>query len=364
MKKNFRSIFVAALAVVAFASCSKDNNEGGKIPAGKDAKLNITIDAPEMSRATGSPATGDANVTGFTVWIFNNNGGLEAKETAASGTTITGIDVTTNATEAYVVANCDDATVAAINTKDALLAYLGVLDGNASQAAKRWATGADTNLTFTADGSGNYSGSSTIALKFIAARITVKIVPTGKMLTDYDAANTDGDLVLEKVAVLNGGHNSKLFGTSLVPSTMKWIAGIADNSFANWPASNVTVNGGLLSNAIAADDFTTTYHYYVFENAAITAATFPTIVTLVGEFDGDPIYFPVHLAPYEKFKSGTLTNGVERGKSYDITITLSGDPANGGGGGTDPTVPTVDAKYDISISITDWIPVPLEKEFN
>lgn len=357
---KIKTLCVAALAAITFASCSKDDGGNLAVADGQPAKLSISIKEPVLTRATGTPATTDQTVTTFTVWVFDAAGKLLAKETSAAGAnTIQDIDVTTSAKEAYVIANCDNSSVTDITTKAGLLNFIGNLDTSASQAAKRWATGSDLGITFTLSGPGTYEGSSTIELNFIAARITVGIVND---MTGYDATNANGDLVLQKVAVLNGGMGSKLFGSSLVPSPMQWGSGIADDNFSYWPSSNVSV-WNQLTNDIVADDFTTKYYYYVFENAATSADEFPTIVTLVGEFDGAPVYFPVHLTPYEIFSTGTVADGVKRGHSYDITIILKTDPSIGGGGETDPTKPVEKAKYDVEISIADWIPVTLGKEF-
>lgn len=363
MKIKF--LFATLLAAITFASCSNDDGTN-VVPAGQPAKMSVTIKQPTRVRAIGAAATTDQTITTFTVWIFNADGTLAATATASDGSDkIENIEVTTSATDAYVIANCDQSTVTGITTKQALLDYVGNLANTANQTAARWATGKNaTALTFT-PADGTYEGSATIALDFIAARITVKIV---NGMTGYDATAEDGSLVLEKVAVLNAGGTSKLFGTSLIPATKTWISGIADNSFEYWPAANVTVDGTLLSNDIPADDFTTTYHYYAFENDATSPENSPTIVTLVGEYAGAKTYFPVHLAPYETFKTGDVADGVKRGHSYDITITLKTDPTigggEGGGGETDPTKPAVaKAKFDVEISINDWIPVTLEKEF-
>lgn len=359
---KIRVLYVAALVAITLVSCSKNDGANLVVPDGRPAKLSISIKDPMMIRATGEPSSTDNVIKTFTVWVFDAAGKLLAQETSANdANSIQDIDVTTSAKEAYVMANCDNANVTGINSKAALLNFIGTLDDTADQSARRWATGSDLALSFTPTGTdGSYEGSSNIALSFIAARITVKIINN---MTGYDATNTDGHLVLKKVTVLNGGHNTRLFGTTLVPDPMKWISGIQNDSFGFWPASNITAGSSLLVNDIAADDFTTTYHYYVFENKATTADEFPAIVTLIGEFDGKLTYFPVHLTPYEMFSTGSVDNGVERGHSYNITITLSTDPGIGGGGEPDPTTPVEKAKFDVEISINDWTPVTLGKEF-
>mgnify|MGYP001439361346 CR=1 FL=1 len=189
-----------------------------------------------------------------------------------------------------------------------------------------------------------------------------------------------GSLALDDIVVLNARGESLLFpaaggGTSLIPATYtankKFYEGMANpvspaTPFANYPAaSEFTVAASLLSDALTATA-TDKYYYYVFENDALTDVTLPTIVTLTGTDDnGDALYWPVHLAAYEQWANSTAftTTGIQRGNSYDIKITLKGDATNGGDGGTDPTKPLVTASVDVSVTLTPWTPVLLEKEF-
>ncbi len=58
------------------------------------------------------------------------------------------------------------------------------------------------------------------------------------------------------------------------------------------------------------------------------------------------------------------SNGIQRGNSYNITITLSGDAKVGDGGGVhDPTVSVKNVELMATIVIDDWTPVPLGKNF-
>lgn len=355
-------IFAAALAVAMFASCAKDNeNKAGKSD-GKEAKLKITIGT---TRATGNAPTEDATITNYTAFIVYANNDVQV-ESSTTADDLTDVSVTTSAEYVYIVANAGSTDFSAITTKAALDAYLIDLKTTGSQVTSRWATGVSDKLVFVQSGTDFVATPDPIYLTFVAARITLEIVDN---MTGYDATKVDGSLVLESVAVLNGGAKSKLFGTSLAPATMKYYSAFANSapSFAYWPAVADCTVDAIMTDAIAADDFTTKYYYYVFENPATTAAAFPTIVTLVGEFDGDKVYYPVHLAPYEQLTGTTTATSVVRGKSYNIKITLAVDPTIGGGdpGGTDdPTNPVVDALVNISVDVNDWVAVPLEKQFD
>ena len=349
-------LFAIASIALIFSACSNDDNLSGNPAEGQKAVLNIAINAPVMGTRATSALTADA-VTNFTAFVINADGNIQATFTSADGTALTDQPVTTLAKQVYVVANAPTGLTA--TTKTELEAKL--IDLLGTQFTSRTATGqTDTDLNFVQDVSGNYKATASVALKFVAARVTVKIV---NGMTGYNAANIDGNLVLNHVALLNVMKESKLFGTSLVPATKSFYTGLTPVDKDNWPTAPVEKDE--LKDAIAANDFDATYHYYVFENDAKLANEFPTIVAIEGTFKKDKIYFPIHLAPYENWTTGATNASVERGKSYDITVTLKVDPTNPGGGSTpDPTDPVVTASVDISVTLTDWEPVVLGKEFN
>lgn len=389
MKTN--KFFIAALAATAlFASCSKEN-AGTNDQTGEKAVLSIGVVAPELSRAVGTPST-DATVVNFKAFVVDGDNsiksGYSSDGTALSVANSNAITVSTSAKKVYVIANAGDLALA---TEAAIVDYIADLNtaGDGLQTSARWATGTATLVPtdFVQSGS-DFVATKNVTLTFIAARITVNIAKSGEMATYYDNGTAESkDLRITGVSVMNARGASKLFGASLVatPATpaKTFYQGLANpvspGNFAYYPAAaDFTMATALLSDAIPAADNTTsynlgasTYYYYVFENAAITAAAFPTIVTVVGEYDGKAIYFPVHLAAYEDFKSGTFGASLLRGKSYDLTITLTGDPrfSEGGtypgdtGGTEDPTNPSVSAKVEVDVTLTPWVPVALEKEF-
>ncbi len=386
MKKNY---FLPALALtvlaMGFASCNNDDETNGS--DAKNAVLTINVKAPDTrSMSTTAPAAGDdATITGYTVFVFNDLGVLENRVTGTDASMqITGI--TTRAKDVYVVANASNLTTAiptTVNSKTRLEAWIGDLNGNASQLSNRWAAGKTASaLTFNASN----EATATVTLKFISARITLKIEP----MSDYTLTPTDNrSLKLKSVAVLNAGGATKMFSTSLIPTTAErtaasfagkpYYAGLDMTGMANVPTSNYDVIAALKDDISTLDkaDFTGKYFYhYSFENAASSAALFPTIVLIEGEYDGQAIYYPVHLASYQKFDTGTTgtigTEGVVRGNSYDITIKLTGKAKfeDGGtypgetGGDDDPTDdPAEDGKINITIGINNWVPQVLVKEF-
>lgn len=370
---KIKSILAVAIAALALVSCNKDNG-GNKL----DGKASLTINVvSEGTRAAGTIPTGDATITKYAAFISYSNGSVEmhAENSAAS---LENIAVTTDAQHVYIIANYGNADLSTLTTVTALEGYIADLTtGNhGAQTATRWATGkTDTKLSFTENAQNEFVAEATVNLSFVAARITLNITASGKMLSDYDPSKTDGSLILQNVAVLNVRQESKLFGASLVYTPAKYLAGIDNDTFAYWPATaDYTVNAGLYNDAITANTGFGAdgkfemgpFYYYVFENDAVTRSTFPTIVTIVAEYEGEKVYYPVHLAPYEQFATGSVSEGVKRGNSYDINIDLSVDPVKDGdgpGGPDDPTDPKYSGKVTINVSINDWIPVVLSKEF-
>lgn len=370
MKVNFKYAMLAVAALtLGLTSCSNDNDDV-TTGSGQEAKVNISVTSPAGSRAVATdPATVPTDkVNNFSVFIVDGDKlykGYSSDGNSLSGTNA--ISATTTASSIYVIANAGDLT-SEITSVAGLTSY--VADLNTQTGANgRWATG---NVALAANDfsqSGDkYEATKSVTLTFIAARITVKVVNN---MTNYGQA---GSVKVNDIAIINARGESLLFGTSLIPSTYtagkKYYQGVANDNFSFYPAAgNFTMAEALLSNTLSInkdDLLKDTYYYYVFENDAITAAASPTIVTLIGEDkDGEVLYWPVHLAPYEQWKAGSTVNGITRGNSYDMTITLTGDATGGddGGGGEDPTNPVVKTSVNVSVSLTPWIPITLSKEF-
>ena len=366
--RNFKyAIMAFAVLAMGLTSCSNDNDDSDAKLSGKKAKLNINITNPAGTRATGTAPSTDNTVNNFMVFVIDQTGNIGWQTFVSSGSTLADYAVSTTATDVYIVANAGDLTSKNFTTKNELLAYKEDLS---TMYTARWATG-NTGISFSQDASGNYEANATIALKFIAARITVEVENT---MNGYDGT-TANTVIINDVVLMNVRGESLLFGSSLIPSAYstdkKFYEGMANpvtGSFTNYPvAGEFTVDATNLKDAYTFTSGTnSTYYYYAYENNATTATALPTIVTLVGtDTDGDPVYFPVHLASYEQWEAGSgSVASVTRGNSYNIKIKLTGDATKGNGGGTtDPTDPVVSSTVNISISINDWTPVALEKEF-
>ncbi|MDR0421447.1 MAG: hypothetical protein LBH72_00340 [Proteiniphilum sp.] len=337
-----------------------------------------------MTRAAGKNLPSDDKVENFKAFAVNGDGTLvsgysgDGKELTKE----TGLMVNTRARRVYVIANAGDIELENETAVKNYIADLASKKGGLQKSA-RWATGSAELKPgdFKQSGS-NFVASVNVQLTFIAARITVKIKSSGEMAEYYEHLGNDSSLFLQKVVVLNAGGKSKLFGKSNLPGESLipeasfgklYYEGMGkpDPSFIYPADDNYTVDEELFSDTVDGK-FADTYCYYVFENNAKTADEFPTIVLIKGTYAKRPIYFPVHLASYENWGSAASNpEFITRGKSYEITITLKGDPRfkEGGeypgstGGTDDPTKPVVSSRIDVSLTLNEWVAVTLDKTF-
>ncbi len=355
----FLAIFIPA---VVFISCNKDNDHFSQGDTYEEAKLTIRVTSSstrantQVSDFDNSDDLSYDKINNFSFFITDQNDKIQWRGYSADGEVFVAT-VKVNAKYVYIVANGGDLTES-ILTKEELDAYKINL-GTSDQTSVRWATGSNQILSFNQLPDGSFTGNlPPVELTFVAARITL-VIHNG--MDGYDA--TDPDLlVLKNVAILNARSQSKLFGQDLLVTPATYFSGISNDGFTYWPSS-VEENEAIMIDAIPENDFSRKFYYYVFENDAITAATFPTIITICGEYKDQKVYYPVHLAPYEEFSVGPGLNGISRGNSYDITLTLRMDPDNPGGT-PDPTIPVVYADMDLQVTLKPWIPVEMEKEFD
>ncbi len=389
MKARFFAI-AAMAAMVGFTACNKDGESGQNPADGSPAKVTVNLETATRSTSMSAPlATDDTNINNYTVFFFNNLGVLKNR---LNGTT-TGQEFTTtnDVTEIYVVANAGTGTTAVpatVKSKTALEGWIGDLASNGSQVSARWATG-KSSVTFDASNEAR----PTVTMTFVSARITLKL----ETMADYTNTPVNPkSLIINNVYLLNAGGTTKLFAAagSMKPSVAElsaWntantttykplYAGrsmVATPPFAYVPANygvyaglNEAVGAGMAKATLDA----TYFLFYSFENKGATAADFPTILAIEGTYDSKPVYYSVHLNTAQQFTTatGSLTDGVKRGNSYDLSIKLTGKAKfeDGGdwpgetGGDEDPTDdPVATGKVTVALSINPWTPQAFYKEF-
>ena len=355
-----------ALAAFTMFSCTNDEVENlGNNAPGEQAVLTIKLkgdgDNQAQSRAAG-PATDteDAVINNYLVFLFREGGALDcAPHYSASNAAATIANGTTAAKKAYVVANTgalDAGPFAGVKTEADLLAVAGSLMDNTNNAS----TQTDSNLWMSGEANVNFSGTTanvTVALSFVAAKIQL-------IVKDNRTNMSTGTIQIEdkEVVLLFAGKSGKFFGTTKATQDHFYTG---DNSYNNPFNTNVTKSTAL------SDQVTTPFtdnagnavfnHFYTFGN---DGATQPTILAIKSTktVNSTPstIYYPV------QFTTDDAKQTIEPGKYYEVTVTLNGDVAAGGGGGTtDPEVPVITSAIDVTVTPANWgVSIDVDKEFN
>lgn len=369
MKGPFRNAItvIAAVSLVALAGCDRENGNGKDAEVEQDALLNISLVNPVHTRIAGAAPATDTEITQFSVFVTNDTGAIAWKEHITANELVD-FPVTTHAKKVYVIANSPDLTAGFTSLEELEAATNSI----AYQYTTRWATGFTTvDLEFDA----NNVATIEIPLRFTTARIAVRV---DNQLEGYTGTVGDGTLRLTELFLLNVRQYSMLFGaegTSLIPPSIPednyiYSNGVNINQrqlYLYTPEDGSFNHAPFMSNpyTYSVSPQTTDYHFYVYEAPIGTKPEdFPMIVTLRGtNVDGKTTYFPVHFASYETFKSGEITtDGIRRGHSYNLTITITGnakDPL----GIDDPTKPMLSAKVNATLEIEEWEAVSIVKEF-
>lgn len=387
MKKLFKSMIMAmtAIAMVGFTRCQNDDN-GPDNPTRdvQEATLSIQLSNPAQTKVAGSTPDKDNVIRDLNIFVLNDrdevtweayiDGDTEVSEDdAATAFEIENIaeepyimKVTTEAKNVYVIANAGSSKVGTYADMDALHADAINLK---TQYTSRWATGSEAVGTFSVGAIPTTTVD--VTLKFLAARITI----TGAIDYGVDPENPENPAIrIYNVTLLNARAQSLLFPNAqgrLIPSTystkMTYYEGMENPGwFTNWPEETTyTVyndnNNFVTAFAAGPDGTFTDIYYYVFENDAITAKTFPTIVTFAGVDNADKnVYYPIHLAPYEAWNNeasgAEFANGIIRGKSYNIDVSISPNTKP-----DDPTEYVVDALMNVKVEIEDWTNISIGK---
>lgn len=381
---KIRNLIPLALASLLFFSCSKEENSESK-DVGK-SKLTISlkgdkkISAP-AGRASGAPTEEqESTINDFIVYVFKSDGrnDIPPKAVTVSSSadlTVADLEITTDATEVYVLANT--AATAAMQTsleevtkKSDLQAVTGRLfadntpDGASSQTnTNLWMSGqADINPT---QGGNVKIG---VTLFYIAARLRI----TSVAISDENLTDLSKDLVLNEITVLNAGGATKLIPadgkTSLIPSfeaseaTPFYIAGMDMTDMVGVPtiygqnnALKLTLTGG---NTAKIDDDNNQNYFYMFENNGIAFEGKPTIITLKATYKTErPVYYSVLFKADPDEVLGFDDEIIERGKSYDIAMTIKKL------GNSEPSLPALKTTVDITITPAKWTAEIINKTY-
>lgn len=404
-----KSLFLSMCAIAALASCSQSDDVA---PAGSDAPeakviLKLEGDGVNATRAPGAeePATeSGAAIKDVTVFFFNPRGFIVGKPQYIEAASISNpITTTTDAAEVVVIANLGDKTADGTFDGIASLSRLQKLDFSSiatDGTGKVTVNQSKDNLYSSGMGEITFNdntGTAEVQLHFVAARIkTVKIAWTaGQNYAATEQALKDDNtkwFTIKKVYMMTAQTNSPLIpattGTwkGFVPQSYAFAGGVAWGVAPwTWADNNIgepkqtddylalaadlvesTSNFNQIDNALASKS------WYLFENSP--ASTHPTglvIEVLWRSKDQStevndllPKYFTMYFG--ESGTSGAAQPLLEAGKTYDMTLSLKGGfqpGGNAGGGGDDPTKPSVDASVEVSVNVAKWTTAEITKDF-
>lgn len=373
MKK--RMFYLLPAIAFAIAGCSNDeslqNEDSESIANGESALLSISVvgktDGEIQSRVAGSEGVDESKVNDGIIYIFDSGGNVVKKAFLKTS------DFTTNATVKTV------ATTTAAKSVSVLL-NVGIVDStalagtkydvptkNKLEALTEKLTNESTEATMQTKNNLIMSGMSSVPIAFLgtpktgAISVTVsRIVSRVKVNWTFAPNSTFTNKIRLKGAVLlNVASLSKLYGTSLFPSSgVKYIQGLSPATFTAFPL--VTFKPAIVDMLSNTSEFVVTpfavpqvdeNHFYVFENSA----TFPTIVALVADYNENGLdvginqtkYYPVFInRAATGGQDGSMT--IKRNNQYKVNITVKGV------GVDNPYEPVDPASLDVTITVAPW----------
>ena len=387
-------------AIAALASCSQ--NEDVVTPTGSNATkaqviLKLEGDGVANSRAAGDsePATEEgAAIKDATVFFFNQTGFIVgAPKFLQAAALQSPIATTTDAAKVVVIANLGSDQTTSTFKDISSLSQLKALDFSSIAGGEGSYTVNQSKDNLYSSGAGDITfvdntGTATVQLHFVSAKVkTVKIAWTADQhyAADESALKTDASkwFTIKSVYMMKAQTNSPLIPANLTESswggftpqayafaggvswgTAPWIwsDGNAPKQTNDYLAvaadlTESTVNANQIDNALKSKS------WYLFENDP--ASTYPTglVIEVVWRSkeqstDANDLltkYFTMYFG--EAGANGTTQPLLTAGKTYDIALSLKGNfkpGGNAGGGGDDPTKPSVDASVTVTVNNAAW----------
>lgn len=410
-----RSLLLSMCAVAALASCSQNDDEitGVKSDA-SDAKIVVKVAGTgDQSRAAGLPSNEDlaaanGKINDLTIFVFNGAGNVITKKYFGSPSAgANEVPTTTDAKEVVAVTNTGDQTGAGklfgtVSSKTALKAVLADMfqspDNPAGAVSQKddnvYMSGAGTVAGFSEEG-GVMKAAVAIPLKYLAARVQLKeITFNGKTVPDnkyvqagsFDASG-EANFTISQVYLMNVQRATHFLpatdgGTDYMAQVDKIFAGGVAWS-APWtgdlpngykPNNEYIIKAGTDKFATTTNSISDIGHWYTFANTGVSnMADHPTalVVEVIWrktqaddgagvEKEDETLYFTTYFGGGDKAE-------LEPGKVYTVKLALNGnfkpsdEGGSGGGGTTDPTVPTVNSAIEVTVTPATWT---LEPDIN
>lgn len=358
-----KKINFCAMALVALTMFSCTQEESMNLPvAGEKANVTLNLKGEESAgtRATGSTDT-DTQINDYIAFFFNGQGELVSKHEVSNPTSsgANQLTTTTAATEVYIVANVGGLTGSGfegvVNKKQIAQVVKSLSKGGTTPPNSEstqtsdnvWMEGTG-NVTFTKN-----TGAATVTLKFLAAKVTVIVddqrtgnTPTGAIYIENDS-----------IVLLNAGGDAKFFDTDKTTQT----------NFFNGVTSYLDPSNKVGASFLREPYAESGVHFYAFGNASSTQPTILAIKATRTEKNvgTSTVYYPIAFSTLDAGAIKPEASTFAPGYSYEITLTLTGNVAAGGGNGTvDPEQPLVSGDVTVTIEQAKWNPVDINKEFN
>lgn len=414
-----RNLFLSMCAIAALASCSKNDDVAPSSNA-KEARVTLQLKGDGVeTRAQEDPDEPGAGIKDVTVFFFNQTGFIVGTPKYIEAADITSpIKTTTDATQVAVIANLGENKTATggelsgVNSiaqlKEKVLSSVTTTTQpttthTINQTKDRLYMSGMGKVTLQADG---LTGAAEVQLHFLTSRI--KSVGIEWLAADqnqnYGTLTQFKDdkgkwFTIKQVYLMMSQTNSRplpvgaetndggvVWAGSFAPDAAQFgFAGGLSWGAAPWEpvptprpvqtdsyivAKDFTAAGNTIANLIDGN------RWYVFENPA--SSTYPTglIVEVLwrrveqAEYNGPDVltkYFTIYFGEKKAGTSPANQPYLEPGKTYDIKLKLSGTfkpGENGGGGGDNPSKPSVDANITVSVEAAKWTTTAvIEKEF-
>lgn len=415
-----KSLFLSMCAIAALASCSQNDDVA---PVGSDAqkaKVTLKLEGDGVAGSRAADTEEDATEAGaaignVTVFFFNQTDfivGAPKYVSDPSTLAATPLETTTDAAKIVVIANLGSDLTGTIFKNVSSLDQLKKVDftaiaGDGTKTVNQSATNLySSGMSGIQMGSGDQANISaaTVQLHFVSARIN-KVKIAWKPDQYYAANKSDFDdtttnwFYIKQVYMMTAQTNSPLIPAGA--TTEAWTGGFTPQSYAfaggvAWGAAPWTWTGDAdptpVSTPVQTNDYLVTTMpvaannsidnvlgadaahkaWYLFENTP--ASNHPTglVVEIVWRSKADSTkpeelltkYFTVYFGE----KSGNTNQPLlEAGKTYDMSIALNGSfqpGGNAGGGGDDPSKPSVDAQITVTVNTAKWATTDeITKEF-
>ena len=335
-----------------------------------------------------------AAIKNVTVFFFNPTGFIVGKPRYIVAADIAKpITTTTDAAEVVVIANLDSDLTGSTFKDVASLSQLQAVDFSsiAGSAGSFTVNQSKDNLYSSGMGAITFNdneGTAQVQLHFVAAKIkTVKIAWTANQNYAATEEALKGDktkwFTIKKVYMMTAQTNSPLVPANtadaswggFVPQTYAFAGGVAWGTAPwQWTGDNEpkqtndylavatdlvesTANVNQIDNALASKS------WYLFENSSASPHPTGLVIEVVwrsikeSEKPEDLLtkYFTMYFG--EAGAAGTTQPLLTAGKTYDMALSLKGDfkpGGNAGGGGDDPTKPSVDATVTVTVTAAKW----------